>query len=245
MTDKIETINLLNYVREDFISESGKIKLPEGYNKIKIDIGLSYNAPNSSVWLERESDVVVFGFEPHPDTPKYLKGELQPPYQFANSLDKRHINDRFFLIPVALGATRRVSNFYKVIGGDLGTSSLYEPTSFSNEVTKVNVLRLDEFLKMIDWKSVPYIDQVKIDAQGEDYNIIKGIGEFINKIVFLTFETNTGNQYKETVNEYALISKYLLDNGFKEIHKGGYEATFVNINYRNNLQNINFFNEGL
>ena len=36
-------------------------------NKIKIDIGLSYNVPQSKVWLDHDQNLMVIGFEPNPE----------------------------------------------------------------------------------------------------------------------------------------------------------------------------------
>ena len=41
------------------------VELPKGINRINIDIGLSFNAPVSFEWLEKDSELVVFGFEPN------------------------------------------------------------------------------------------------------------------------------------------------------------------------------------
>ena len=35
--------------------------------RIKLDIGLSYNAPQSNNWLKHDDDVLVIGFEPNPE----------------------------------------------------------------------------------------------------------------------------------------------------------------------------------
>lgn len=52
--------------------------IPEKCSHIKIDIGLSYNAPQSQDWLTKEPNLMVFGFEPNPDVIDSIsKGNIQ------------------------------------------------------------------------------------------------------------------------------------------------------------------------
>jgi hypothetical protein len=44
-------------------------KIPLNKKRVKIDIGLSYNAPQSQVWFKNDNDdddLYIFGFEPNP-----------------------------------------------------------------------------------------------------------------------------------------------------------------------------------
>jgi hypothetical protein len=41
--------------------------IPTHIKKIRIDVGLSYDAPHSSQWLNEADDIFVFGFEPVPE----------------------------------------------------------------------------------------------------------------------------------------------------------------------------------
>jgi len=41
------------------------IKIKDNITNIKLDIGLSYNAPQSQVWLKNDSNLLVMGFEPN------------------------------------------------------------------------------------------------------------------------------------------------------------------------------------
>jgi hypothetical protein len=48
------------------VIDDGQIKVPGWAKRIKLDIGLSVNAPNSEVWINKNDDLCVFGFEPNP-----------------------------------------------------------------------------------------------------------------------------------------------------------------------------------
>ena len=51
-------------------------QIPENIKHVNIDIGLSYNAPQSQVWLSNTPDLFVFGFEPNPDCYKILNKSI-------------------------------------------------------------------------------------------------------------------------------------------------------------------------
>lgn len=52
--------------------------IPNHCTHVKLDIGLSYGANQSSNWLDNESDLMVFGFEPNPEAYECLtKGNIQ------------------------------------------------------------------------------------------------------------------------------------------------------------------------
>jgi hypothetical protein len=73
------------------------LQIPENCTHIKIDVGLSYGANQSSNWLDNEPHVMVFGFEPNPEAYKnILNGNIQlrhPSHAVAGEpLNKRHLD---------------------------------------------------------------------------------------------------------------------------------------------------------
>ncbi len=46
--------------------------IPKKLSHVKLDIGLSYNAPQSHFWLKMEKKLLIFGFEPNPEAIKRL-----------------------------------------------------------------------------------------------------------------------------------------------------------------------------
>lgn len=88
--------------------------IPDMCTHVKIDVGLSYGANQSSCWLDTEPDVMVFGFEPHPGSVAniYL-GDIQlrhPSHAVGGKpLDKKHIDSgRMHIFNVALGNVDKV-----------------------------------------------------------------------------------------------------------------------------------------
>ena len=86
-------INLLKKSGIKFINN--KIKIPDWCKRIKIDIGLSENAPQTRVWLENQDDLLVFGFEPvKQNYHKILCGKSK----FSNKLDPKYIGKKKHLL---------------------------------------------------------------------------------------------------------------------------------------------------
>src|SRR5579872_506872 len=84
--------------------DDGKLRTPPEIKHIKLDVGLSYNAPMSQYWLTHEDDVLVFGFEPNPASVQAILGETVKRHpSHGDILDKKYIGKQFYLIPCALG----------------------------------------------------------------------------------------------------------------------------------------------
>ena len=135
-------------------------EIPPNIKKIKIDIGLSYNAPHSQDWLEHDKDteLFVFGFEPNPECIEIIQnGNIQKKHpSHGKCIEDRFLQNNFCLIPVALGNVKQEEymDFYQM-SQDCGTSSLHRPCDESlgsvKSVTKVPVYSLKDFFDVFDW----------------------------------------------------------------------------------------------
>ena len=212
---------------EDFLKENNiefennKIKIKNTTKSVKIDIGLSWNAPHSIYWLERQKDLEVFGFEPVSENIKSVKNRIT--------------NKNFHLIPCALSNNKEKKdiNFY-VTKNDMGCSSLFQPKVIPvKKVIKVPVFSLKHFFDLFPWDKMPIIEYIKIDAQGSDLYILKGAEDYLQKrVVYITAEPD-GYQYKgaEETNVSA-ITNYMKTIGFDYInHKDTMDPTFLNKNF--------------
>jgi hypothetical protein len=217
----------------------GKIKIPEWANKVKIDVGTSINAPNSEIWLNNDSELCVFAFEPNIFNIKHLHSGKQI---WPTHLNPNKINYSFFYTQCALSNFISESEDFFCTDIDGGTSSLFLPIDTKiqvKEITKIPVITLELFFEFFPWEKIPYIEQIKIDAQSSDFNIIKGIGKYLSeRIVYLDVETTTNNQYSN--NETPIeLKRYLESNGF-ECLNWGINATFFNKKFINIKHNINY-----
>jgi len=65
---------------------------------------------------------------------------------------------------------------------------------------------------------IQYVDILKIDTEGYDFNVIKGLGEHIKNIKYIYFEHHFHNML---IKGYTLdnIHNYLVKNNFKKVFK--------------------------
>lgn len=211
------------------------IDIPDYISRIKIDVGLSYNAPVSQKLLEHDKDVFVFGFEPNPESVKCIH-EKNCDFGSPIRLDKKYIEEkRIQILQFALDDVNDIiyKNFF-IADNDPGCSSLHEsisPLIITNKTIKVPTISLNYFFEKFNWVRFPYIEWLKIDAQGSDLNIIKSAKKYLNNIVYITAEANH-NQYKncEHCNEKE-IDSYMHQHNFSRIY---YNSSVCDPTYINN-----------
>jgi len=224
---------------EKLFNES-KFKINDNIKNIKLDIGLSYNAPYSQVWLEQDPDLMVIGFEPNPDSVSCILSteEIEKRNDMHGyPIRKKYINDRFFLFPIALSdvQTQAEMYFYKT-ERDTGTSSLFEPHLSLGPVKEkiyVPVFSLKHFFDLFPFNRFEYIEYIKIDAQGSDLNILKGAGDYLKeKVVYITAEPECVDYTGCDGNTVENITNYLSTQGFDRIyHKNTADPTFINTKF--------------
>ncbi len=230
----------------DYLNADGKINIPSKAKRILFDIGASINAPHSQIWTRGNDDVFVFIFEPNPMCIKSLKlgrweeNPYGPSWIHELQLDNTIIGDRVYLIESALSSGEpRYSDFYCTSDG--GTSSLYKPQKSSsiivNEKISTPTFSLEELFKIFPWDRFPFIEHIKIDTQSADYDVILGMGEYINKVLYITVETNTIDSvskkpyYNNPDEDPDRLKSYIENSGFKCIQWKD-DGIFFNENLR-------------
>jgi FkbM family methyltransferase len=173
------------------------------------------------------------GFEPNVFNLKRIHSDFHlksHPPEFRK-LPHEYINKEAVIVPFALGDETKFLPFY-CTKEDPGCSSIYEPRTLEVLAkTEVPCYRLDTFLKSFDWTRFPYIDGMKVDVQGHDYEVLLGAEEIIGKICYIFIEITSENLYKECPEKYNLMKSYLETNGFTQVHIAprGYNALFQNL----------------
>ena len=228
---------------EDFISkntclafkENGKLNLSPDIKHIKIDIGLSYSAPQSQTWLSKENNLLVFGFEPHPESVKSIKkGAIKQNPMHGQPLDIKYIDKNFFILPCALSSKNSQLSLFST-SNDVGCSSLFKPKYFNvDNIYSVPCFTLKSFFDIFPFEDYPLIEYIKIDAQGSDLDIIKSGGNYIeNHVAIVTLEPEN-TQYENTLNSQDSINKYMESIGFERIFSSNTsDPTFVNKKFKN------------
>lgn len=120
---------------EQFLKDSGipmcdgKIVVPDGTKHIKLDVGLSYSAPMSQVWLTNEPDLAVYAFEPKSYNIESVKSGCDKLLgSHGAPLEKKYVGTQLWVVPCALtdvAGEEEYGTFYHA--WDHGTGSLYVP----------------------------------------------------------------------------------------------------------------------
>jgi FkbM family methyltransferase len=216
------------------------IYIPDSIKHIKIDIGLSYSAPMSQTWLSSESDLLVFGFEPNPESVASIISSTNKKRDPCHGevLDYKYIVEkRAFIIPVAVGKDEVESIDFFITQRDVGCSSLYKPKTECHAVEKtikVPVIKLSSFFKLFPFHQFPIIEYIKIDAQGSDFDILLGAEDYLrNHVVYVTVETD-GNQYEGAdLDNPGVVYNYMVSQGFERVnHPNTSDATYLNRKFK-------------
>ena len=217
--------------------------IPASTKRIKIDVGLSTCAPQSQKWLDHDNDLFVFGFEPNPYNLEHL--------QTDPAKSNLGIGTRYHIFPVALSDVNEKQEMdFFAMAQDGGTSSLYRPIDLNlgpvKEKIKVPVYSLSHFFDHFPWERFPYIEYLKIDAQGSDFNILKGAKDYLReRVVFVTAEPEDRQYWGCQTNTQENMTDYLEKNGFFLIESPNtQDPTYLNKNFLSIAKDIFIYQRG-
>lgn len=196
--------------------ENGTIYIPKHVINIKIDIGLSGNAPQSEIWTERDKNLLVFGFEPISRNRRMIETCTS---SWPIKLNPLKIRKSVFVIPIALSSKRSAKKLKMYItDDDPGCSSLLIPKQLKNtEYEYVPVYRLADFFCFFPFHTFKHIDHLKIDAQGMDFEILIGCSRYLKYISYVTAEIDLN--YESSKNSIFFLNIYMFSKGFIRIGK--------------------------
>jgi len=193
------------------------IDIPSWCKRVKIDIGLGHNAPQSEVWLESDSDLLVFAFEPVSSSMNLIRNEgcTNRPIRLRSD----RINKSIYLIQTALGNVAEPTKVdINITTNDPGCSSLLEPRWFNvGSVELVSMFSLSHFFQYFPFHIIDRIDYLKTDCQGYDLEILRGIGPYLEKIAIVTSEAENF-RYKSSNNSSRMIGEFFSKNDFLKFH---------------------------
>lgn len=209
MTESPQAVNLSDILHKAGLEfmEDGLIHIPEYFHRVKIDVGLSLDAPNAISWLKSDQHLLVLGFEANPKCIESVKETIR-------NLDiNGELTERLWLIPLALGASTQMKEFFETVNP--GWSSFYKPRSYeilSNY--SIPVAALSDVLDLIKFPSrVNRIDHLKTDCQGGDLDVIRGAARDLNRIAVVTSESES-TQYTSAPNAEGDMKRFLESLGF-------------------------------
>ena len=86
------------------------------------------------------------------------------------------------------------NSVWELKGSDLAEDGLYRVLDIMHDVASVVLFPLNtesSTSRPLVFSMEAFIEHIKIDAQSADFDIVKGMGDYINKVLYLTVECNT------------------------------------------------------
>lgn len=174
-----------------------------------VEVGANYGNDTANFVNDKNNE--VWAFEPTPELIEHLENRFRG-------------HNNFHLIGKAVDIEETTKIFNIAGGGDWGCSSLYEfaedihekwegrPDFQITHKVEVQTVRLDTFVTV---NSIEKIDYLWIDAQGNDFRVLKSLGDKIGIVVKGKCEgAYTVDLYKTEENRVEDIVAWLQNNGF-------------------------------
>ena len=189
-----------------------KICLPEWVRRVKIDVGLSGNAPQSRVWLEHDPDLYVIGIEPNK---RNLLNILTGLSGYVNMIDWDKYTSRMSILPYAASNVPDGSKIeFFDTHGDGGQSSILEPRKFGiRNKYEVKTIRLATLIQGLTNNTNVFIEHIKTDCQGYDFEVLMSAAEYLERVGAYTFEFNP-NEYNGSCQDFREYDQILRKAGF-------------------------------
>lgn len=113
---------------------------------------------------------------------------FEPDSKHYNSLvNNKSGNEKHFYNKVGLGNTITKKMLYNELGSVINwdCTKLGIRKKNINVVEEIEIIRLEDYL---DNNHIQSISLLKVDVEGMDYEVIEGLGRYINKCKYITFE---------------------------------------------------------
>jgi FkbM family methyltransferase len=232
--------------------ENGKIAIAPRFKHIKFDVGIAIEAIHTEDWLNKNpNDLLVFGFEALPlcvqKTREYFQ-QTQSKWTGRNQrIDLSWLDNAFQIVPVALGKTTGIADFYVTSSNNVGCSSLLRPNEdvfrqiniTLDHKIQVPVFPLSAFFELLPLDKIEYIEHIKVDVQGTDLDVVQSGGHYISdKVVFVTMEAETASYHGADNNTIDSMHRYMNSIGFDRVQAPTHDPTFLNRKFRHLASSI-------
>ena len=159
----------------------------------------------------------IHAFEPNPDSYKMFKKNFSDDVTLINKgVGKKNGKRDFYLndfSPINSFNNLNYESEHTKIKGKI-LKHLYS-SKINNIKKEIEVITLEKYCNQ---KSINTIDILKIDTEGCEYDVLRGLGQKITNVKCILFEHHYD---KSLIKNYKFgdINKLLKDNGFKKIFK--------------------------
>ena len=203
-----------------------KIKVIKFFKKEKInkfdifiDVG-SHHGETIKIFSKYFIIKKLFAFEASPMNYQYLKKKIKiskyPSVEMFNkALGEK--KEKLFLNQFKETQSTTFLSFNQNSKYLLRKKKILSPYSenFFLKKIEINVERLDEFLQN---KNIKVIDILKIDTEGFDFNVIKGLGNKIFQTKYIYFEHHFDDMIEKNY-KFSDIHSYLVKHNFNKVFK--------------------------
>jgi len=201
-----------------------KSNLKNNFNTL-IDVG-AHKGETIQEFLSNFKIENIYSFEASPKTFKNLQIKL-------NLIKKKFSETNIEIFNFGIGNTNSKNIFYELPDSNSSTFNIIDRNSSyykrKNKIlsfflsksesiiqeTTVSQIKLGEFISN---NNIAYIDILKIDTEGYELEVLKGLGQEISRIEFIYFEHHYDNMLKKNY-KYSDIHDYLKINGFHKVFK--------------------------
>ena len=192
--------NISNFLKNKFDREI----------RIVFDIG-AHKGDYSKLFKSIFTNCYIYGFEPNLNLSKYLSSFDESYFEYI----KKAVSDTNGKINMIIDNEISLISSAASINYNSTTFKMKEKLYKSSiEKDKINTktiesITLDSFIK--DINKIP--DFIKIDVEGLEHKVLKGLKDNINKVRFIMIEHHKDNLYLDT--EVNQAHDFLIENDFK------------------------------
>ncbi len=213
-------ITILNFL--DHFQQKKIIKLINSkFSKpiVVFDIGAHYGE-TIKLFLNNLKIQKIYSFEPSPYNYKVLKKNISKykpnkveifNFGLGEKISKKYINQT---VESSSSTINKINKDSKYLKRKLKILNIKDRDTFYHKLP-IEVSTLDTF---IEKKNIQNIDLLKIDTEGYEFNVLKGLSNYSHKIKLIYFEHHYDDMI---IKDYKFgdINKLLKDKGFSMIKK--------------------------
>ena len=173
----------------------------------------------------------IYAFEPNKELVEQLKIKHKDVYFVDKAVGEKKGKKIYFKSKFSpINSLREKNKSSNYLNFKKKIISIIYFTNNSDIEEEVDVISLKSFIKDLKIKS---IDLVKIDTEGYEFQIIKGLGNCLKKIKILLFEHHYDDSLIKNY-KFSDINLLLIKNGFKLVFKSKmlfrniYEYIYIN-----------------
>jgi len=189
--------------------------------KTIIDVG-AHHGESAKLFIKKFKCKNVYCFEPSVDNYKKLllnvkkiikKNVYFEAYNIGLGNDKieSYLNICCESSSSSINSINEKSKFFQKKKFFLGIKN----KDFFSKKEKIKILKLDDIMSS---KNIKFIDLIKIDTEGHEYEVLKGSVEVLKKTRFVLFEHHYDDMLLKHY-KYSHIHSFLILNSFKKIFK--------------------------